>query len=321
MHTITTLLNIEMNVSEEERARTQQGNISEEAAPPSPPPHPPRPGTIKGTITPSDLAKLSVGGEQRLQEAVDLPQPIQRYDADGNPIPQGAGDDDPQRRGRTAGLSGRGDVPARRKRGRTRQGGGSGALPSGVEWSPQELEARKRPVRPRPPRPPTSMGKIDKIVSRISDSLARKWHEGRVVVQQPMIPNVITGSVGKKASPTEQANIIIKQQVKQTVNERKRRKKSSTQGDKSSIRNKRKEYNALKKAVKKRFGDLKKRDFKSGSVDIKRMKPKERKSARARLRKDLTDKLRALVAQMPSASKKSASELDALISRIKKLQW
>ena len=136
-----------------------------------------------------------------------------------------------------------------------------------------------------------------------------------------MLPNVISGVAGKSSSPAEQAKIVIKQQVKQVVNEKKRRKKASSRADKSSLRNKRKEYNDLKKAIKKRFAELKKSEFKSGSSDIKKLKPSERKAARARLRKDLTTKLRALVAKMPTSSKKSASELDSLISSIRKLKW
>ena len=77
----------------------------------------------------------------------------------------------------------------------------------------------------------------------------------------------------------------------------------------------------MKKAIKKKFAELKKNEFKSGSDEIKRMKPSERKAARARLRKDLTSKLRALVAKMPASTKKSSSELDSLISSIKKLKW
>ena len=162
------------------------------------------------------------------------------------------------------------------------------------------------------------------MIERISTSLARKFqaNRGAVVVQQPMIPHVIHGCAkSPKPTATEQAKIIIKQQVKQTVNERNRRKKTSKQVDKSSLQNKRKEYNNLKKAIKKRFGALKKSELKSGSADFKRLKPSERKAARARLRKDLTDKLRALVGKMPSSSKKSASELNSLILSIKKLKW
>ena len=146
---------------------------------------------------------------------------------------------------------------------------------------------------------------------------------GPVVVQQPMMPHVISsgGGYGKKPTPAEQANIVIKQNVKQIVNERTRRKKASKTQDTRSAVNKRKEYNALKKSLKKRFSDLKKQEFKSASADIKKLKPAERKKARAKLKKDLTDKLRALVAKMPSSTKKSANELERLITVIKKLAW
>ena len=273
---------------------------------------------------------LSEGGMARLKALYNLPEHIPIYDSDGYPIHprvEGGGDDPPQRRGQTAGVEGGGDVPARRQDGGGGGGGGGTGLHPAGDWSPQAFTAhvpiRKR--RRRPPKPPQEdllvKKDISTIVSRISDSLHRKFQEGqRVVVQQPMIPHVITDAV-KKPSTAEQAKIIIKQQVKQTVNEQKRRKKSSKQVDKAHARNKRKEYNDLKKAIKKRFSKLKKTELKRGSADIKRMKPSDRKGALARLRNDLTEKLRALVLKMPSSSKKNASELDVLISRITKLKW
>ena len=67
--------------------------------------------------------------------------------------------------------------------------------------------------------------------------------------------------------------------------------------------------------------ELKKQEYKTGSIELKKLKPSERKAARIKLRKDLTGKLRALVAKMPSSSKKSAQELETLIDVIKKLEW
>ena len=80
-------------------------------------------------------------------------------------------------------------------------------------------------------------------------------------------------------------------------------------------------FSKLKKELKKRFSALKKQHFKTGSAEIKKLQPSERKTARSRLRKDLTEKLRALVKSMPTAGKKSISELDSLIVSIKKLKW
>ena len=105
------------------------------------------------------------------------------------------------------------------------------------------------------------------------------------------------------------------------VNERKRRKKSSQTADKRSQINRKKEYNSLKKKLKKRFSELKREKFKTGNSEIKKLPPKERKAARARLTKDLTDKLRALISKMPSATKKSVGELEKLIGIIKRLKW
>ena len=96
-----------------------------------------------------------------------------------------------------------------------------------------------------------------------------------------------------------------------------RRKKSS----KAGLVNKRKEYNQLKKEIKKRFSELKKQEYKTGTVSIKNLKGSERKSARSKLKKDLADKLKRLIASMPTAVKKSVSELEQLIGTIKKLKW
>ena len=89
----------------------------------------------------------------------------------------------------------------------------------------------------------------------------------------------------------------------------------------NGVVNRKKEYNLLKKELKKQFTKLKREKFKSGSAEIKKLPPKERKAARASLKKDLTDKLRALISKMPSATKKSAGELEKLIGIIKRLKW
>jgi len=154
-------------------------------------------------------------------------------------------------------------------------------------------------------------------------SSARPAGGAPVVIQQPMVPQVISGIApgASKKTAAEKAGIVIKQNVKQVVNERKRRKKSSQTADKRSVVNRKKEYNALKKELKKRFTELKREKFKSGSAEIKKLPPKERKAARASLKKELTDKLRALISKMPSATKKSAGELEKLIGIIKRLKW
>ena len=157
---------------------------------------------------------------------------------------------------------------------------------------------------------------MDKFLTKITDSFRRSLPPA--IIQQPIQPQLISTEPRRK-SPTEQAKIIIKQTVKQTINEKKRRKKSARKGD--DVAAKRKEYNTLKKEIKKRFLELKKLAYQSESGKIKGLKAADRKAARAKLKKDLTGKLRALVAKMPAATKKTFGELESLISGIKKLKW
>ncbi len=77
----------------------------------------------------------------------------------------------------------------------------------------------------------------------------------------------------------------------------------------------------MRKEIKKRFSELKKQEFKTGTVSIKKLKPSERKVARKKLKDGLTAKLKKLVQAMPSSSKKGLSELEQLIGAIKKLKW
>ena len=66
---------------------------------------------------------------------------------------------------------------------------------------------------------------------------------------------------------------------------------------------------------------MKKQEYKTGAVSIKKMKSSDRKSARTKLKKDLADKFKKLVASMPPAVRKNVSELEQLIGSIKKLKW
>jgi len=124
-----------------------------------------------------------------------------------------------------------------------------------------------------------------------------------------------------KGGAKEQAKIIIKQSVRQEQNVRKSRKKRVTFNEKGVIRKRRAEYNALKKAVKKRLVLSKKQAFKAENERIKTLPAKERKTARSTLRATHKAKLTALLKQMPGVGKKSLNELTTLVRLINKLKW
>ena len=81
----------------------------------------------------------------------------------------------------------------------------------------------------------------------------------------------------------------------------------------------RKEFNALKKARAKEFRLLHKESYKKQSKLLTGNK-KEKSAARKELKNRLKSKLKGLLS-MGTATKKSENELGTMINAIKKLKW
>ena len=111
------------------------------------------------------------------------------------------------------------------------------------------------------------------------------------------------------------AKIIQKVTIQQGVKAEKKKKKVS------ALSAKRKEYNALKKALLATFKKRKRETYKVGNERIKKVPTKERKAARQLLKKRLQEKLAELKKQLPAASKLKKAALDKLISLAKTLKW
>jgi hypothetical protein len=128
-----------------------------------------------------------------------------------------------------------------------------------------------------------------------------------------------TGIIPVKSK--DQEKIIIKQTVKQTVNERKKRKRSSEAGNKKTLKAKRSQYNALKKEIRKRIIAEKKQAFTKANAEINKLPPSERKSARSKLRSEYKTKYNNLMKQLPAVGRKKINDVDALLSKIKGIKW
>jgi hypothetical protein len=148
--------------------------------------------------------------------------------------------------------------------------------------------------------------------------------------QAPAAPHpVIIGATqpssgGVAAAPAvakDAGKIVIKQQVKQIVGPMRRRRAKADAGNKTALKQKRGEYTALKKQVRKRLNAEKKAAYLKATTGFKKLPAKERKSKLATLKKDYKNKLAALVKQMPAVGKRKMNEIVALLKRIKQIKW
>jgi hypothetical protein len=130
-------------------------------------------------------------------------------------------------------------------------------------------------------------------------------------------------SGGGAAAPVakDAGKIVIKQQVKQIVGPRRRRKAKADAGNKAALKAKKAEYATLKRQVRKRLTAEKKAAYQKAAAGIKKLPAKERKAKMAALKKDHKDKLTELVKQMPALGRRKMNEIIALLKRIKQIKW
>jgi hypothetical protein len=112
--------------------------------------------------------------------------------------------------------------------------------------------------------------------------------------------------------------VIIKLTNKQIINEKKKRKRIAKGAEKHSLKTIRKEYNTLKKALKKKFQRLK---IQKAREQTKQLKGKANKKERDAVKSALTKRLKGLVSAMPSSAKKTYEQLSQLLRTLNKLKW
>ena len=112
----------------------------------------------------------------------------------------------------------------------------------------------------------------------------------------------------------EAAKIVIKQQVKQVTNQRKRRKKRA-EGEQTSLKAMRKQYTQLKKEARAKLTAAKKEEL------AKRLSEAKGSAAKKKIRADLKAKLAKLLKSIPGAGKAKYERVKALLVKVKGLTW
>ena len=160
-------------------------------------------------------------------------------------------------------------------------------------------------------------------VMRLLRTAQEQRASGRRPTHDVVIPPITTSGVVPIPIPVPAAakgkdggaKIIQKVTVQQGVQTKKKKKRVS------ALAAKRKEYNALKKALLAEFRKAKRDTYKSAKDKLKQVPSKERAAARKRLKQELQTKLAELKKQLPAASKLKQAALDKLISLAKRLKW
>ena len=142
---------------------------------------------------------------------------------------------------------------------------------------------------------------------------------GPIILGQPTAGTSGAAAVAGKAKDSK---IVIKQAVKQIVNERTRRRtKAVKESTKSALKSKKSEYTKLKKQLKKNLTAGKKQQYSRENEAIKKLPKSARVQARKNLRGKLKAKQQVLLKQLPSTGRMKYSDVQGLIHRIKKLKW
>ena len=156
----------------------------------------------------------------------------------------------------------------------------------------------------------------DRVLALMNEILRNRAPPRRPAQQIPM-PVPVAGRGKQDIRP-----IIQKVTVTQKVGADKQQRKKKIKAIKTKgIATKRKQYNALKKSVKKALTAGKKGSYTEQNAKIKALPMKERAAARGKLKAELKLKFDSILKQMPAVGKKSVEELNQLISKIGKLRW
>ena len=103
--------------------------------------------------------------------------------------------------------------------------------------------------------------------------------------------------------------------------ESKRRTKAATKGKRDLLKRARKAYSALKSQTIKAIRKAKALHYKRENAKIKKMPSTKRKSARAALKKKLTDRLKAFLKKLPSSAKMKLADLKRVQKVASGIKW
>ena len=253
-----------------------------------------------------------------LQICKVLQQPVRHGKTGGRDAP------DPYRRGTPL----RGGGSQSERTGRSRGGPRSEVEEREKERNPQEIEEFKEEFRQFAGAAEHSLkaiaekldsGEVEKRPSREKQmslgQLAALIHRPAMIGQVPVIPHGI-----KAKSAQDQDKIIIKQQVKQVINQKKRRRRKATAGTKQTLKAVKKEYTTHKKSVKAKLMQGKKAELAKRLTEISGMPAKQRAAARKKLRAEIKSKYSKLVALLVPLGKKNYDQIKDLITKIKGLR-
>jgi hypothetical protein len=136
------------------------------------------------------------------------------------------------------------------------------------------------------------------------------------VMTQPQIiyapPRASSGVVGV-SDKDKKPEISIKISNKNIINEKKRRK--------AGLQKAKKEYTKLKKQATQAIRKGRMAHYKAENEKIKTLPVKQRKHARAELRKTLKNRESKLLASLPTSTKLSLKDVERLKSVAQKLRW
>ena len=187
-----------------------------------------------------------------------------------------------------------------------------------------ERERRPDPARPRDrPRARSLQELSDRLAQMQRQHQQQRAPSRPQVITQPAAagPVIVMGGtpgVAQKQKPGIKITQTVRQQQQQDL---RRRKKRVKKGTKDVLAKKRKEYNALKNAVKKAITKSKNSHYAAENAKIKNLPSSNRKAARAKLKASLKKRKTDLLAQLPAAGKLKLSDLQALIVKARKLKW
>ena len=193
--------------------------------------------------------------------------------------------------------------------------------PPGPDQPAQPAPVPDQPAQPRPaPAPqiqePENPQWGQMFLQGVLESMNKSTSSKR-------IPRAIPQSMSRAGGllTQQQPTIHIKNINRNIINEKARRKKAATKGEKILIVKARREYNSLKQKTKKAITIGKNKSFKQENAKINTLPASERVAARKKLRQKLNQRKSTLLKQLPPSKKMGLKDLKRLVGIARKLRW
>jgi hypothetical protein len=171
----------------------------------------------------------------------------------------------------------------------------------------REMEIQQKEKKPRDP--PKQLKTIEQpAIIPVVPSEPSLRYSGKDPTKDPSKPGL-------------DKSINIKVTTRNIINEKKRKKQTKKGITKKGITKARKAYNSLKRQTIRAIRLGKKDAYREQSNAIKKLPPKKRKAARAKLKKLLKTREFTLVSKLPAATKMSLADLARVTKIAQKLRW